>query len=62
MARLALLDWLGSAAARGGGDKNLQSSYIPKPVTSQGMVEITKKIGFYWFDIVRLTSQEIVLV
>jgi hypothetical protein len=30
------------------------SSYIPKPVTFEGMVEIIKKIGFYWFDIVRL--------
>jgi len=30
------------------------SSYIPKPVTFDGMVEIIKKIGFYWFDIVRL--------
>jgi CheY-like chemotaxis protein len=34
--------------------ENGASSYIPKPVTFEGMVEITKKIGFYWFDIVRL--------
>jgi hypothetical protein len=26
----------------------------PKPLSFEGMVEITKKIGLYWFDIVRL--------
>lgn len=33
------------------------NSYITKPVTFDGLVEIMKALGRYWFEIVRLPSQ-----
>jgi len=30
------------------------SSYIAKPSTLSGMVEMMKSLGKYWFDVVRL--------
>ena len=34
------------------------NSYVTKPVTFEGLVEIIKTIGRYWFEIVELTSQQ----
>jgi DNA-binding NarL/FixJ family response regulator len=30
------------------------NSYITKPVTFQGLVEVIKSLGKYWFDLVEL--------
>ena len=32
------------------------NSYIAKPVTFQALVEVTRTLGQYWFDIVELSS------
>jgi len=32
------------------------AGYIPKPVTFEGLVEVVKKLGKYWFEIVELPS------
>jgi CheY-like chemotaxis protein len=34
------------------------NSYITKPVTFDGLVEIMMTVGRYWFEIVELTSQQ----
>jgi CheY-like chemotaxis protein len=33
------------------------SSYITKPVTFEGLVEVMRTLGCYWFDIVELPSK-----
>jgi len=33
------------------------NSYITKPVTFEGLVEVIKKLGQYWFEIVRLPDK-----
>ena len=36
------------------------SSYISKPVTFEGLVEVMKTIGTYWFDIVELPGKGLI--
>ena len=33
------------------------SSFISKPVTFSGLVEVMRNLGTYWFEIVQLPSQ-----